>query len=266
LSLTSNAADAMPHGGRLVFETANVDEPGPRADPIVPPRAAPDGPAGPQVRLTVTDTGHGMDEATRAHAFEPFFTTKGVGKGTGLGLAATFGFVTQSGGDIELDSEPGLGTTIQIFLPRVDLVAEEPAPAPGLTGVSPAARTVLVAEDDEMVRTVICELLRTQGYHLLEARNGQRALRIAAAHAGPIELLVTDVVMPGMSGPELVAAIRRERPGLQVLYMSGYADAVCDQARLEPDAAFLKKPFSCEALISRVREMAGRSGRDPDPA
>jgi len=247
MNLVVNARDAMPQGGRLTLETGNVelDEAFAREHVGVQP--------GPHVRLAVNDTGVGMDAATRARIFEPFFTTKPEGKGTGLGLATVFGIVAQSGGTIWVESEPGRGTTFTIYLPRVR-VTTAPASPVASAQAPRGTETVLLVEDDDGVRFVGEDALRRLGYHVLPARNGEEALRASAAHAGRIAILVTDIVMPGMSGPDLHARLAVERPDMKVLFLSGYApDAVVRNRILDPSTAFLEKPFGPEALARKVR-------------
>ena len=234
INLAVNARDAMPGGGRLTIEAANM---------VVEARP------GRYVMLAVSDTGIGMDEQTKARVFEPFFTTKETGKGTGLGLATVYGIVKQAGGFITVDSEPGRGTTFKVYLPRVD----EPV-APAIARPAPAeprrgTETVLVAEDAPSVRLVTRQVLERYGYTVLEAPTGDIALRLAAKHHGPIHLLLTDVVMPGLSGRQLAGQLSLLRSEMKVLYVSGYADAV------EPVAAYLQKPFAPEALARRVRDV-----------
>ncbi len=247
VNLAVNARDAMPDGGRLAIRTANVD--------------ATDGgdvPAGPYVLIEVTDTGTGMDAPTLARVFEPFFTTKERGKGTGLGLASVYGIVRQSGGHIAVTSTPGVGTSFRIHLPRVDAPVDA-APAPRVVSVPAAGtETVLVAEDEQMVRVLIRKVLEQAGYTVLLASGGAEALQLAARHAGPIQMLVTDVVMPGMNGRELARRLLELRPDTKVLFLSGYADdAVERHGVLDPGTAFMQKPFSPGALASRVREVLG---------
>ena len=234
INLAVNARDAMPRGGRLTIEAANM---------VVEARP------GRYVMLAVSDTGIGMDEQTKARVFEPFFTTKETGKGTGLGLATVYGIVKQAGGFITVDSEPGRGTTFKVYLPRVD----EPV-APAIARPAPAeprrgTETVLVAEDAPSVRLVTRQVLERYGYTVLEAPTGDIALRLAAKHHGPIHLLLTDVVMPGLSGRQLAGQLSLLRSEMKVLYVSGYADTV------EPGAAYLQKPFAPEALARRVRDV-----------
>jgi two-component system cell cycle sensor histidine kinase/response regulator CckA len=247
VNLAVNARDAMEEGGRLTIQTTNaeLDEYAPAEGDRGPAR-------GPHVMLAVRDTGHGMDEATRARVFEPFFTTKGPGKGTGLGLSTVYGIIAQSGGHLRLDSAPGVGSTFAVYLPLVeDEVTKEAEPltrAGELTG----SETLLLAEDDDGVRALADLVLSRYGYRVLAARDGLEALRIAERHSKPIDLLLTDVVMPRMKGPELAEALGVVRPGIRVLYMSGYADAT-----MLPDAASLAvvpKPFSEETLVRMVRE------------
>ena len=253
LNLAVNARDAMPEGGRLTLETANVSLDEEYA------RAHPGASAGPHVLLAVSDTGTGMDEATRSRLFEPFFTTKAVGKGTGLGLSTVYGIVKQSGGSIWVYSEPGRGATFKIYLPRVDAPVEEPlavrAPAP----VRGGHETVLLAEDDAGVRDVVASTLEQKGYRVLRASDGQVALELARALTDSIALLITDIVMPGRTGRELAETLGAERPGLKVLYLSGYTDdAVVRHGVLEAGVPFLQKPFTPAALAAKVRDLLDR--------
>ncbi|HEX2094085.1 MAG TPA: PAS domain S-box protein, partial [Longimicrobiaceae bacterium] len=212
LNLAVNARDAMPSGGRLIVETRNarLDEELKRTYPYVVP--------GPYVLLAVTDTGHGMDRETQERVFEPFFTTKP--RGTGLGLSTVYGIVKQSGGYIWVYSEPENGTTFRIYLPPVEAPSEEAAPGPGAAAPTRGAETVLLAEDEETVRRLAKRVLQRSGYTVLEAADGEEALRVAEAHRGPIHLLVTDVVMPRLGGRDLAARLLAARPGLRVLYVS----------------------------------------------
>ncbi len=250
LNLAVNARDAMPHGGRFLIETANaeLDKAFARHHPGAHP--------GRYVMLAVNDTGVGMDAETRAHIFEPFFTTKGPGSGTGLGLATVYGVVKQSGGYIWVDSEPGQGTMFKIYLPRVEDAAELVEPSPAPPELPRGSETILLVEDDEAVRHLAREILQMHGYTVLEARHRGEALRMAGDHAGPIHLMVTDVVMPGMSGRALAGLLGPLRPDMKVLYMSGYTDdAIVHHGVLDPGTAFLQKPFAADALARKVREV-----------
>ncbi|MBI1951562.1 MAG: response regulator [Acidobacteria bacterium] len=248
MNLSINARDAMPQGGRLKVETANADLDAAFA------RQHPGARPGSYVMLAVSDTGVGMDAETRSHVFEPFFTTKETGKGTGLGLATVYGIVKQNLGYISLSSEPGRGATFRIFLPRVNespeaLQARESAVPPRGT------ETVLVVEDEDAVRHVIGEALRQFGYTVLETGDAEEGVRLCEAHAGPIHLLVTDMVMPKVSGRVLARRVMAHRAGVKVLYMSGYTDgAVVQSGVLEPGISFLQKPFTLAALARKVRQ------------
>ena len=254
LNLAVNARDAMPPpaGGRLSIETARFTLPEEHVERRhrLPP--------GDYACLAVGDTGVGMDEATQAHLFEPFFTTKEVGKGTGLGLATVYGIVKQSGGYIWVYSEPGHGTTVKVYLPRVPGVAEAPAPspAPAPREVRGGHETVLLVEDAAPVRALARRSLEAHGYRVLDASDGPGALELSARHGAPIDLLVTDVVMPGMSGRELAERLAPVRPGMKVLYTSGYTDdAMVRQGVLNAGVAFLQKPFVPDSLARKVREV-----------
>jgi signal transduction histidine kinase/CheY-like chemotaxis protein len=253
LNLTVNARDAMPRGGRLTIEARNVVLDGDLLSRFAGARS------GPYVLLEVRDTGQGMDERTKARIFEPFFSTKGPSKGTGLGLATVLGVVEQHDGCIAVDSAPGCGSTFRIYLPQTD----EPADAmfePLVFESEPVARgdTVLVVDDEDVVRTLASEILRMKGYAVLEAANGSEALRLAEREAGPIHLLLTDVVMPQMQGPELANRLRLARPDTRVMYMSGYAFDVVPTWTLASVDGFLPKPFTPETLARMVREILGR--------
>jgi two-component system, cell cycle sensor histidine kinase and response regulator CckA len=254
LNLAVNARDAMPTGGMLTIETANVELDDAYAREHVD--AAP----GRYVLLAVSDTGTGMDEETKGHIFEPFFTTKEQGKGTGLGLATVHGIVNQSGGRVVLYSEPGRGTTFKIYLPRVDQ-APEVVTAPNGRAAEPAAgqETVLVVEDDRAVREVVAETLAQRGYRVLRAPDGQTALELVHGLQDPVHLLLTDIVMPGMTGRELAQALSAERSQVKVLYMSGYTDdAVVRHGVLARGVPYLQKPFTPDALALKVREVLDR--------
>jgi len=250
VNLAVNARDAMPLGGRLVLETSyvRVDEEAARRHVGLRP--------GPHVRLIVRDTGIGMDALIKAHLFEPFFTTKGPGKGTGLGLATVYGIVTQSGGAIRVDSEPGQGAVFTIDLPRVDAPADLRGD-PGIPEAAPhGSETVLLVEDEPEVRGLARDILHQQGYTVLEAVDGDDALRIGREHGGPIHLLVTDVVMPQMGGRELADHLKAGRRETKVLYVSGYTDdAILHKGVSETGTAFLPKPFTAAELAHKVRQV-----------
>jgi PAS domain S-box-containing protein len=251
-NLAVNARDAMDGGGRLTLQTANVELTGTGGADGEPVSAR-----GPYAMLAVRDTGRGMDEATRSRVFEPFFTTKEPGKGTGLGLSTVYGIIAQSGGHIRVESQPGAGSTFAVFLPVAeDEVSRHPEPAPR-AGELVGSETVLLVEDDDGVRALAELVLARRGYRVLAARDGVEALELADRHPEPIDLLLTDVVMPRMKGPELAEALATLRPGVRVLYMSGYADA----ATLPEYAssAVVPKPFTEEGLVRLVREELDRS-------
>jgi PAS domain S-box-containing protein len=249
MNLAVNARDAMPSGGKLIIETQNIelDYYYREAHPIVLP--------GRYVLLAVSDTGTGMDAETQAHIFEPFFTTKEQGKGTGLGLATVYGVVKQSGGFIWVYSELGRGTTFKIYLPRVDESTAAATPASTPSQVLRGTETVLLTEDEQDVREVAREFLESAGYKVLQAPSGEAALTLAQEHAGTIDLLVTDMVMPGMSGQELARQLRGKRKELRVLYMSGYSEHATREAAKSEGSAVLAKPFSRSALLRTAREV-----------
>jgi PAS domain S-box-containing protein len=250
MNLTVNSRDALPNGGKLIIETANVylDEAEARRHPGARP--------GPYVMLSVSDTGCGMDAETRSHIFEPFFTTKAKGKGTGLGLATVYGIVSQSGGHIRVESESGRGTSFMIYLPRVEQEFEAIEPGKAPTVSLQGSETLLIVEDEEPVRALVCEILQKNGYTVLEAGHGAEAIQICERHEGSIQLMVTDVVMPGMSGRELAQRLSTLRPDMKVLYVSGYTeDAIVHYGVLDQGTNFLQKPFRPYDLARKVREV-----------
>jgi two-component system, cell cycle sensor histidine kinase and response regulator CckA len=250
MNLAVNSRDAMPQGGTLTIETSNV-----LLDKAFAAQYLGLQP-GPYVVLTVTDTGCGMDQETQSHLFEPFFTTKEQGKGTGLGLSTTYGIVKQSGGYIWAESEVGRGTTFRIYLPRIDEVTESPAPAPEARTAPLGSETILLVEDEEAVRHLLRDILLRYGYTVLEAENGPQAIAVCRAHSEPIHLVITDMVMPQMSGWEVADAVSALRPKARLIYMSGYIEhVVVEQRVLESGVAFLGKPFTPETLGRKVREV-----------
>ncbi len=248
LNLAVNARDAMSHGGKLTIETSNVDldEAYGAAHAGVQP--------GPYVLLAVSDTGSGMDVATKARIFEPFFTTKPKGKGTGLGLATVYGIVKQSGGHIAVYTEPDRGTSFKIYLPRVTAAVDAVEPPQTGGGLLRGSETVLLVEDQEEVRRLTSRLLEARGYRVLVAAHGHEALSMAESLGGPLHLLVTDVVMPQLSGREVALLLAPRHPAMKVLYLSGYADeSIVRHGVLEPGVDFLQKPFTADALARKVR-------------
>jgi nitrogen-specific signal transduction histidine kinase len=250
LNLAVNARDAMPHGGKLRIETSDVelDEVFARMHPPIEP--------GLYVSLVVSDTGVGMAPETQAHIFEPFFTTKEVGKGTGLGLATVYGVIKQSGGYIWVTSEPGKGATFQIYLPLVQ-ERQEPAPVPTVHEDVPfGTETILIAEDEKEVREIAREFLVLSGYTVLEARDGEEALKIAASHAGPIHVLITDMIMPAVGGRELAERISESRPETRIIYMSGYAEYGGEgKTGVEEGGILLTKPFTRMGIVRMVNDI-----------
>jgi two-component system, cell cycle sensor histidine kinase and response regulator CckA len=250
LNLTINARDAMPKGGKLLLETQKLaldDSFAERHGGITP---------GEYALFAVTDTGVGMSEEVKAHVFEPFYTTKEIGKGTGLGLSAVYGIVVQSHGYIWVYSEPGRGTTFKIYLPicaqQVSTIQSPQRAAPALTG----SGTILLVEDDGAVRKLLVEVLSSLGYRILEASSGHEALNIKGLDTQDIRLLITDVIMPGMTGRELADKLKAKAPGLVVLYISGYTEnVIASRGILEPGLAFLQKPFTPSGLAQKVKEL-----------
>jgi two-component system cell cycle sensor histidine kinase/response regulator CckA len=254
LNLAVNARDAMPQGGRLTIKTANVnlDENYARLHAEVEP--------GPYVLLAVSDTGCGMDVSIRSNIFEPFFTTKEAGIGTGLGLSMVYGIVKQSGGHIWVYSEPGQGTVFKIYLPRLQAARETAASGPAAEIIPQGRETILLVEDEEVVRQVTHRILQRQGYTVLDAKDGQDALEILEQHPGPVHLMVTDLVMPGMNGRELALKMTAAHPEIKVLYMSGYAEnGIVNQGVLEEGIVYIQKPFEARVLAYRVRELLDAS-------
>ncbi len=258
VNLAINARDAMPDGGTLTFDLANV------ADATFAANGVGNGARGPHVVVAVSDTGHGMDEKTRARLFEPFFTTKESGKGTGLGLATVYGIVRQSGGRIEVESAPGRGSTFKVYLPRAAAV---PGQAPAVPGQPPASRvgevdqealrgseTILLVEDETALKLVISEALVGAGYAVIHTSSPVEAVALAGAHTGRIDVLLTDVIMPAMNGLALAERIRSARPAVSVLFMSGYTDDVLGHD-LDPGVHFLHKPFLRDALLAKLRDV-----------
>jgi two-component system, cell cycle sensor histidine kinase and response regulator CckA len=252
MNLVVNAKDAMPNGGKISIRTASVtlDESYRPENTFIK--------RGPYVMISVSDNGHGMDRETQGRIFEPFFTTKEKGKGTGLGLSSVYGIIKQSGGYVFVQSEPNRGTTFTIYFPRVDEPSESIGAASAPVATVGGSETILLVEDEESVRQLVRETLVSRGYRVLEAQNGNAAIALAAAHPETIHLVVTDVVMPGLSGHELAQKLLASRPGIKLLYLSGYAeDAVNTAAATRRQKAFLQKPFTLQALTRKVREVLG---------
>jgi two-component system, cell cycle sensor histidine kinase and response regulator CckA len=255
MNLAVNARDAMPQGGKFIISTENfvMDKAFVRRYPYpVQP--------GPYILLTVTDTGIGMDSETKARAFEPFFTTKEKGKGTGLGLSTVYGVVKQSGGYIDIESAPGVGTTFKIYLPRVAEEIDRKTNSAGGSAKGAVGReTILLAEDEESLRKLTRASLEQGGYKVLEAKDGADALEASNNHCGPIDLLLTDIVMPGMGGRALAEELMRRRPETRVVYMSGYTgQTIGSQGPIDPGSDFLPKPFTREVLTRKIREALDR--------
>jgi PAS domain S-box-containing protein len=257
INLAVNARDAMPHGGRLTIETANIDFDGSHTPPqqlILP---------GSYVLLKITDTGCGMNSETRSHVFEPFFTTKAEGKGTGLGLSIVYGIVKRSGGYILVESELNSGTTIKIYFPRVDAVPSPPVDsASQVVNAGNDSGIVLIVEDEELLRNMICEFLASGGYTVLEASSGAEAIAAMERFGRPIDILVTDVILPKTRGPELAGKLREKLPDLKVIYMSGYTDtSLVRDGILEAGTILVQKPFKLQELARVIREALSRVQR-----
>jgi len=249
MNLVVNARDAMPHGGTLTIETANVELGEAYSSRHLAIRP------GPYAQIAVSDNGGGMDEATQARLFEPFFTTKSAGRGTGLGLSTVFSIVKQSGGNVDVYSVPNRGTSVKVYLPRLDLPAVVETEATR-RNVAAGSETVLLVEDDEMVRQLVRETLVRAGYKVIDTSDPLEARRLSDTYRGQIHLLITDVVMPKVSGRELAEELHKRRQGMKVLYMSGYTDnAVVNTGILHKEVAFLQKPFTPAALTEKVREV-----------
>jgi two-component system, cell cycle sensor histidine kinase and response regulator CckA len=249
MNLAVNARDAMPSGGRLAIETANVElDQSFMRDVLIHP--------GPYVMLAVSDTGIGMSEETKRRLFEPFFTTKEQGKGTGLGLATVYGIVKQSGGYIWVYSEAGKGTAFKVYLPRASRGGEVQQRSQTAEAVTAATETVLVVEDEDAVRLLTRRILEKAGYRVFDAQNAQQAEALFEQHRERVHVLVTDVVMPGGSGPLLFKRLAQLCPRLKVLYVSGYTDdTIVHHGQLDPDVELLQKPFTADALNRRIRKV-----------
>jgi CheY-like chemotaxis protein len=247
MNLAVNARDAMPHGGKLAMETSNVEAGAELARTL-------DLPLGRYAMLKVTDTGHGMDAATLSHVFEPFFTTKPMGKGTGLGLATVYGIVKQSGGSIQVESEVGRGSTFRIYLPATEGGTRKQQVTIGAEMVAGGSETILIAEDEPDLRDLARIFLEGYGYKVLEAESAAQAIQTADSFKGTIDLLLTDVIMPGMSGSQLAENILSKRPQTRIVYMTGYTDDMVVQHKvLEPGVNLLQKPFNRIDLALKVR-------------
>jgi signal transduction histidine kinase/CheY-like chemotaxis protein len=255
INLVSNSRDATPEGGTITLETK----------PLVLQRSELGLKPGPYAVLTVSDTGEGMDSETRLRVFDPFFTTKQVGKGTGLGLATVYGIVDQSGGKIQVESERGRGSQFRVYLPQVAApAAKEATPRPALVAAQAKRVAVLLVEDEVSVRAVTERMLRKAGHHVLTAEHAEQALLLMSRDAPSIELLITDVVMPGLSGPELALRLREQRPGLRTLFISGYSrDHVIPETDTTQGVAFLAKPFTYEALLETVSTLLADYPSEP---
>ena len=260
LNLVVNARDAMPRGGKVTIETANItiDDTDALKHMAIKP--------GPYVMLAVSDTGTGIDEETQARVFEPFFTTKEVGKGTGLGLSTVYGIVKQSGGNIWVYSEPGAGTVFKIFLPRVEVAESSNEKPASELKVFHGSETILLVEDEDIVRGLTRKILVEAGYKVLDARSGEEAIRLSRHYRGSIDLLLTDVVMPETSGKEVAERLLELRPAARVLFMSGYTDeAIVRHGVLDENVDFIQKPFTWARLGKKVRDVLDREVREPAP-
>ncbi len=256
MNLAVNSRDAMPAGGHLNIATANLEVEGP--DPTLPPSIKP----GSYVTLAVSDTGVGMDPAVQAHLFEPFFTTKETGKGTGLGLSMAYGIVKRNNGEIWFRSEPGQGTTFMIYLPRTEARAGTPGAPPPKSRSTGAAATILLVEDDEAVRKLTAEILKSAGHVVVEAGNAADALAIATQSGRRFDLLLTDLIMPHTSGRELAEQLAGRSPNLPVIFMTGYAgDSIPEIGGTHPGKAVLEKPFAADVLLQTIRAVLGKTNQ-----
>jgi two-component system cell cycle sensor histidine kinase/response regulator CckA len=254
INLALNARDALSSGGKVWVRTRN--------EVVRPPPGGAGNVDGPQpgeyTVLSVSDTGHGMDAATRARVFEPFFTTKPVGQGTGLGLATVFGIVRQSGGSVHVETAPGQGSTFSVYLPAVPRAAPPPESS-SAEGAGRGSETVLIVEDEEMVRNFVCRYLEAQGYRCIEASNGRQALEVLERRGSEVDAIVTDVVMPLMGGRELTERVDALRPGTPFLFISAHTgDEIVRRGLMEPGTPFLQKPFTPQALAASIREILDR--------
>jgi CheY-like chemotaxis protein len=259
MNLAVNARDAMPNGGKLLIETANVelDKSFIKRHPQVQP--------GPHVMFSVSDTGIGMDEETQSHIFEPFFTTKEEGKGTGLGLATVYGIVRQCGGWILVYSELGRGTVFKVYFPRCDAPVSESQPEAVEIERLRGTEKVLLAEDDPGVLSLVSGILNGLGYRVLEAATGEEAVSVAERETDPIDLLISDIVMPGMSGYDLARQLTQLRPGMKVLLISGYTDRTVSGANeIDPETPYLQKPFTSVSLAAKIRTVLAPAADSSD--
>jgi two-component system, cell cycle sensor histidine kinase and response regulator CckA len=249
MNLVVNARDAMPNGGKLAIETATLDCVA--GDARLPPEIL----AGRYVTLAISDTGTGMDKETQSRIFEPYFTTKDAGKGTGLGLATVFGIVKQAGGFLAVDSQLGEGTTFRVYFPRIEELADAPTPVLKVEEVPRGSETILLVEDEAGLRTITKEFLESIGYTVLESGNGAEALAVTLKHKGPIHLILTDLVMPGIRGPEIALRFKKSHPTAGVIVMSGYSDPTIHANELAPHTVFLEKPFNVVTLAQQLRKV-----------